>query len=204
MVDGGPALGLSYSLENDARFKQTLKDAGEVVNDLRIPFGLISRDFYRSERAIFKLQGPGLYPPFKNSVRKQYEQDGVGVKRLSPKKQFDVVRSIYQERKKKKYGFDYPLLVASGKLAASITQPNAPFSINQIGNMFMVIGTSVPYGIYHQSDSPRKVIPQRKFVFIGPEAPSFATSDQQGRLERWLGYIEDYAIKSYIKKGIVK
>ncbi len=204
-ADNTGFLGTSYSLENDARFKQMLRDAREVISDFRIPFGLISRDFYRSELAIFKLKGPGQYPPFKNSIRSQYATDKYGqTYKISPKKQVDVTKSPYQLRKQKKYGFDYPLLVASGKLAASITKPNAPFSINQITPLSMLIGTSIPYGIYHQSDAARKKIPLRKFVFIGPEAPTFATSDQQGRLERWLGYVEDYAVKSFIKKGFAR
>lgn len=196
----GITFGLSYTVENDAKFAQTLRDASQIVSDLRIPFGLISRDFYRSELAIFKLKGPGKYPPFKNSIRVAAPGKKPGT--YSKRETFDVSKSIYQQRKIKKWGFDYPLLVASGRLAASITQPNAPGSINQITKLSMVIGTSVPYGIYHQSDAPRSKIPQRKFVFIGPEAPSFATSEQQGRLQRWIGYVEDYAIKSFIKKGI--
>lgn len=195
------AFGMSYTLENDKRFIQTLKDASEIVSDLRIPFGLISRDFYRSELSIFKLKGPGLYPPFKNSARASSLGGGVG---LGAKKgsEVDITKSPYQRKKLKKFGFDYPLLVATGRLAASITTPNAPGSLLSITKLSMVIGTTVPYGIYHQSDAPRSKIPQRKFVFIGPEAPRFATSQQQGRLERWTGYIESYVIKSYIKKGI--
>ncbi len=195
------AITTSYSLENDAAFARTLKDAAEIISDFRIPFGLISRDFYKSEKAIFGLKGPGLYPPFKNSHRVQFEGDGFGgTKRIAPKKQFDVSKSPYQLRKIKKYGFDYPLLVASGKLAASITQPNAPGSVNIITPLSLVLGTSLSYGIYHQLGT--KKMPMRKFVFIGPEAPQFANSEQQGRLERWVGYIEDYVIKSYIKKGV--
>lgn len=177
-----PAVGISYSLENDRLFKQTLRDASEVVSDLRIPFGLISRDFYKSERAIFGLKGPGLYPPFKG----EKDKDGL---------------TAYQKRKRKKFGFDYPLLVATGALAASITQPSARGSINIITPLSLTIGTSLPHGIYHQSDAPRSKIPLRKFVFIGPEATRFATSEQVGRLERWTKIIEDFVIKSYIKKG---
>ena len=191
----------SYSLENDAAFKRMLSDASEVISDFRVPFGLISRDFYRSERAIFKLKGPGQYPAFKNSIRQQFVQDGVGVKRLAPNKQKDITKSPYQIRKLKKFGFDYPLLVATGALAASITTPNSRGSINTITKLSFVVGTSISYGIFHQSDEARSKIPLRKFVFIGPEAPQFATSDQQGRLERWLGYVEDYAVKQFIKKG---
>jgi phage gpG-like protein len=187
-----PQITASYVLENDRVFKQALKDASEIVSDLRVPFGLISRDFYRSERAIFKLKGPGQYPPFKNSIR---------TTAASPRNEKDLSKSPYQQRKLKKFGFDYPLLVATGRLAASITTPSAPGSINQITKLSFTVGTSISYGIFHQSDQARTKIPQRKFVFIGPEAPRFANSDQQGRLQRWLGYIEDYAIKSYIKKG---
>lgn len=193
-------LGTSYVLENDVKFKATLMEASKAVSDLRIPFGLISRDFYRSELGIFKLKGPGQYPPFKNSVRASSLGGGKG---LGSKKrsQVDIEKSPYQKRKLRKYGFDYPLLVASGRLAASITQPNAPGSINIVTKSSLIIGTSVPYGIYHQSDAPRSKIPLRKFVFIGPEAPQFATSAQQGRLERWVGYINDYVTKQ-LNKGI--
>lgn len=177
-----PKFGTSYVLENDKIFKQTLEDASQVVSDLRVPFGLIGRDFYRSEKAIFKLKGPGQYPEFKGE-------------------KLPSGRTRYQEAKIKKVGFDYPLLVRSGALAASITTPNAKGSLYQVTPLSLVIGSTIPYGIFHQSDEPRSRIPLRKFVFIGPEAPRFANSDQQGRLQRWVAIIEDYAVKSFIKKG---
>lgn len=193
-------LGTSYVLENDRIFKETLQQAGEIVSDLRVPFGLIGRDFYRSQKAIFGLKGPGQYPPFKNSVRAQGLEKGKDGK-LKRGVEFNVSRSRYQDEKIKDVGFDYPLLVRSGKLAASVLAPNASGSIYQVTPLSLAIGTSIEYGIYHQSDAPRKKIPLRKFIFIGPEAPRFANSDQMGRLERWVKIIEDYAIRSYIKKG---
>lgn len=190
----------SYSPENDARFRAMLANASQVSQDLRVPFGLISRDFYRSEKAIFQLKGPGQFPPFQQGglgrhSRVQYAQDGVGVKRLAPGKEYDLSKTPYQKRKLKKFGFDYPLLVATGKLAASMTNPNAAGSVNIITNLSLVIGTTVAYGIYHQSDDPRRKIPLRKFVFIGPEAQRFATSDQMGRLERWMNYLNDHILR---------
>ena len=169
----------SYSIDSDKRFRNALAKASESVQDFRIPFGQILRDFYRSEQAIFKLKSPGLYP------------DYVGGK-----------DSKYAARKEKVRGFRYPLLVASGRLAASLLGPNNPGSISAIGKLSMYFGTSVEYGIYHQSDSPRSKIPLRKFLFIGPEAPRFATSLQMGRLERWLGYIQDHVANTAIKAGL--
>lgn len=165
IVTNGDMSFTSYAIENDRAFREALKKASESVEDLRLPFGQILKDFYRSEQAIFKLQGPGLYP---------------------------AISEKYGKRKQKEVGFKYPLLVKSGRLAGSLLGPNNAGSISSIGKQSMYFGTSVDYAIYHQSDAPRKKIPQRKVLFIGPEAPRFANSDQVGRLQRWLGYINDH------------
>lgn len=171
----------SYSVDNDRKFREALKRASEVSTDLRIPLGLISADFYKSQQAIWKLKGPGKYPPFKGAINP------------------NTGHTAYQDEKLKKVGFDYPLLVRTGSLAASLSGPGNKGSINKITPLSLTIGTSIPYGIYHQSDEGRSKIPLRKFLFIGPEAPSFATNEQVGRLERWLGYVEDH-IKRVLKR----
>lgn len=99
-------------------------------------------------------------------------------------------------------GFTYPLLVRTGRLAKSMLGPSNAGSISKVTPLSLVFGTSVDYGIYHQSDVTRRKIPLRKFLFIGPEAPRFATSDQMGRLERWLGYIQDHVINTAKKAGL--
>jgi phage gpG-like protein len=175
----------SYSVDNDKRFRNALKAASESIDDFRIPFGSILRDFYRSQQAIWKLQGPGKYPPFQSKNMKEGQN-----------------KTPYQLQKIRKYGFDYPLLVASGRLAASLSGPNNPGSVAVISRLSLIFGSSVAYGMYHQSDEPRKKIPLRKFLFIGPEAPRFATSDQVGRLQRWIGYINDHVANVAIKNGL--
>ena len=162
----------SYSVDNDKKFRNALKVAGEKSSDMRVPFGLISRDFYKSEQAIFKLKGPGKYPKFQGPVNPETNE------------------TRYQSEKKKAVGFDYPLLVRTGSLAASVLGPNNKGSINQITKLSLIIGTSIPHGIYHQD--AKDVNRLRKFLFIGPEAPSFATSEQMGRLQRWQGYLQDH------------
>lgn len=170
----------SYTVDNDKRFRNALTKAAEVVQDFRLPFGLILSDFYKSEQAIWKLKGPGKYPPFKGPK----DKDG---------------KTRYQAQKIKKYGFDYPLLVRTGALAASLSGPNNAGSISNITKLSLTFGTSIEYGIYHQSDAARGKIPLRKFLFIGPEAPTFASSEQVGRLERWLGYIADHVTREAAK-----
>lgn len=170
----------SYEVDNDRSFRNALERAAEVTKDLRIPFGLISADFYKSQQSIFSLKGPGKYPPFK--VNK------------------DEKESKYAKRKKKKYGFDYPLLVASGSLASSLLGPSNNGSINLIGPLSMIIGTSIPYGIYHQSDEPRSKMPLRKFLFIGPESTQ-GTDKTQGRLYRWNIILQDHIDKEIKRQG---
>lgn len=169
----------SYIVDNDNKFRDALKAASESVEDLRIPFGLILSDFYKSEQAIFKLKSPGQYPDFKNGGRS----------------------SKYAKQKQKQVGFTYPLLVKSGRMAASLLGPNNPGSISKITKLSLAFGTQVPYTIYHQSDEPRTVIPLRKVLFIGPEAPRFATSEQAGRLQRWTTILTDYLTKKLAQKN---
>lgn len=187
-----PEAFMSYVVENDKAFQKAVTDALRRVSDLRIPFNLIMRDFYRSEQAIFALKGPGQYPPFKNSGG-SYRRNSHGERVFVADK--DPRMSRYQRAKLKAVGFDYPLLVRTGRLAASMLSPSAPGAIAQITAVSLTIGTTVAYGIYHQSSAPRKIIPLRKFLFIGPEAVKFASSDQVGRPQRWLGYIRDYVMK---------
>ena len=155
-----------YIIENQQEFNQTIEDALRKVSDLRPAFSLIATDFYRSEKAIFKLKSPGAY------------------KDLKPK---------YKIRKAAKYGNAYPILRASGRLESSITKQGANENITLIGARFLVLGTSVPYGIFHQVGTNKMAA--RPFVFVGPESSKFALRDrsgQGGRLTRWTNIIEEY------------
>lgn len=165
---------VSYSIANDKAFEEKIKIAYELVGDLTIPFQQIVKDFRRSRKAIFSLRGPGKYEPFK------------GKKNING-------NTPYQQRKIAKYGFDYPLLRATGRLADSVTGETGD-SIVIIEKKLLAFGTRVPYAVYHQSDAPRGKIPLRKFLFIGPEAPEFV-SDTRGNLDRWGKIIDNYMLR---------
>lgn len=157
------ALATSYIIENDQAFKDALNRASEKVSDLRVAFKLIQDDWIKSNKAQFTLQGSGQYPPLskKYAARKAVTHPGA------------------------------PILVRSGRLRDSVARRAATAdSIREIGKLSMVLGTRTPYGIFHQSDAPRRKIPQRKFLFIGPEAPRNAPSPITGRLQRWLSILE--------------
>jgi phage gpG-like protein len=159
----------SYSIDNDKAFRSAIARAKQEISDLTIPLKQIGADFYKSEQAIFKLKGPGQYPD------------------LSEK---------YKDQKKKKAGFVYPILRRTGRLEESVTDPSSSEAIfDIIQKDTLIIGSRVPYGIYHQSDAARSKIPLRKFLFIGPEAQRFAFGPLQGRAERWLNILNSFVLK---------
>lgn len=151
----------SYEIENDAAFKKQVGDAARLVGDLRVAFTLIAKDWRKSNRAQFTLKGAGQYPV------------------LSPR---------YSARKKKDVG-NKPILVRTGRLRDSITGQKNSDSIQEITKTSLTMGTTVKHGIYHQSDRARRVIPLRKFLFIGAEAPTTAPSIITGRSERFASII---------------
>lgn len=152
---------ISYSVDNDKRFRNAVRDATRKVSDLRFAFKEIARDWRKSNQAQFTLKGSGLYPP------------------LNPD---------YAERKRRIYG-NQPIMVASGELKKSLTRTGGD-NISLVKKDSLTFGTANDYAVYHQSDRPRKKLPQRKVLFIGPEAPSTAPSEITGRLERFTAILE--------------
>jgi len=63
-------------IENIDAFNRGLDRLGKETDDFRIPFRLISSDFYRSQRKIFTLTSEGLYPPLGGFKFNQVEANG--------------------------------------------------------------------------------------------------------------------------------
>jgi phage gpG-like protein len=129
-----------YTVDPDREFTEAIKKALDEVDDLTIPFTLITKSWFKGNKAIFSLKGPGKYPD------------------LSPK---------YKEQKKKAVGFIYPILRRSGALENSITEASDSNAINLIINKnTLVLGTKIKYGHYHQFGEGQ---PLRPFILIGGE-----------------------------------
>jgi len=159
-------IGIEIELLNKQRLIAGLERAKRATEDLRLPLGLIRADFYKSEKSIFRLKSPG---------------------------QYDDLNAEYKKAKAREVGFVYPILKRTGRLEESVTSPSSPDSNSYIINKdTLVIETKVPYAIYHQEGTSK--MPRRPFFIIGPESPKHATSEMQGRLERWLNILNDYAI----------
>jgi phage gpG-like protein len=79
--------------------------------------------------------------------------------------QWPPLRPRYAKRKARIVGRATQMLVWSGRLRQSLEYPGAPDGVSFADNEKAVVGTLVPYAVYHQSDKPRTVIPRRPFFF---------------------------------------
>lgn len=179
-----------WAVTNVEDFQKRLKRLGEVTNDFRIPFRLIASDFYRSQKQIFGLKSQGLY-------------EDLSTKPFTAWWEKPVVHYEYgyKQYKAAKVGFVYPILVGKTRdLADSTLSKSHRYSIFNLDRANLEIGSSVPYGKYHQSDrKPRTKIPQRKFVFIdGGRNDRSRGSGINGRRDRWVNIIEDHYMQLVI------
>jgi hypothetical protein len=186
---------VSYKFENDLAFQKLIDTAFKETRDLSIPFRQILRVFYQSRKAIFELKGPGAYPDFKGkTIGQSWSRNasaGAIKRRTRPQG-----ATPYEWYKVKKLGpgNQYPLLRFTGRLEDSITNPSSPDAKQEIDAISLTIITKVPYANYHQQDNPDlgdKVIPTRKFFFIGGE-----TSQSNRDIERYTKIINDHIVKS--------
>ena len=172
-----------WQIENIEAIQERFRELEKVTSDFRIPFRLIASDFYRSQKKLFTLQGAGLYTPL----------GGFGYSLIDPNGRSR--RRNAEDRKERFTGHAWaPILYGkTGDLRDSTLSRSHRYSIFFMGRRELQIGTSVPYGKYHQSDKPRSKIPQRKFIFIdGGPADQSKDSNIAGRRERWISIIESH------------
>ena len=178
---------VSFITENDKEFKKLLDDVGRDISDFRIPFGLISNHFYKGNRKIFTLSSPGLYPDFGGFKPTE---------KIKFRGQMITRRGVAKFLKNEEVGFIYPMLKRTGKLEKSLSSRNGAGAEHFIGRNSLVMGTNIDYAKYHQSDRPRKKLPQHKIIFIDGGGQEIAKDALiSGRLQAWNNIINDYVIQ---------
>lgn len=172
---------ISANVDPNKDFRRELKIALKKLEDLTIPFTLMSREWFKANRSIFDegRKGPGKYAD------------------LSPK---------YKQAKTRAIGSPYPILRGfvkepgqpakkSGKLADSMINPTNSDSVNKIINKkALVLGTKVtsedgaPYPLYLHFGTRK--MPARPFVLLGGE--QVATREINQRTKNWAMMLQDY------------
>jgi hypothetical protein len=101
----------------------------------------------------------------------------------------------YKAQKKSRWGFIYPILKASGLLEKSMTDPNDPNAVAEvIGGETLILGTKVPYAPFLNASRP--------FIFIGPEKPRQASSEQMARPDRWARILNVHVLGKLVDAGV--
>ncbi len=171
MVNGSyTSLNFRWTINNIDDVNASLLRLAKETSDFRIPFRLIASDFYRSQKKLFTLKGKGLWDD------------------LSPK--YKVKKA---KNPPKGAGFVYPILVGKSRaLSQSTLSKDAKYAVFGLSKDFLTIGSSVPYGKFHQSDEPRTKMPQRKFIFIDGGAGDMSKDGVNGRRERWISIVDTH------------
>ena len=133
---------ISVEFDEIDKLNDKVEDLANAIGDLRPLFELFASDFYKDQKRVFQLNGPGKYVD------------------LDPD---------YQDVKENKWGHVYPILFASGRLASSLLSRNAVDSVLSIKSDSFYIGTSTPYAVYHHSKKPRSKLPRRPLWFFGEQ-----------------------------------
>jgi phage gpG-like protein len=173
---------------NSAEYDAAVKDALTKVRSLKPVFRGIVKEFYITNRAIFKLKSSGKYPDFKG-VR---GRDGM---------------TKYQRYKNKRVGGrGYPLLKFTGRLEESITVRGSEDAFEKITDKSLVVGTNVKYGVYHQQPERRgEIMPYRPFLFLDPSTTALAPDGSMSRRsEAWVRAIQAYVTRSLDSMGKTK
>lgn len=173
-----------YRVDPDNKFNQAIQDAILKVDDLTIPFKLMTREWYKGNRSIFDegRKGPGKYAD------------------LTPKYKLAKIKAI---------GTAYPILRGflkpkgqpgrkSGKLAKSMIDPSNSDTVATIINKkVLILGTKVknakgePYPNYLHFGTSKMTA--RPFVLIGGE--QVANKDINKRRENWIELLSDYVLQ---------
>jgi len=167
-----------YEVDPGDRLAKAIKDASRKVEDLSEPLARISQSWFKGNASIFKVTASsGKYADYKNGG----------------------ANSPYAKAKKRNYEFIYPMLMASGKLAKSLTDPDDEFAYNKVVNKNeLIVGTTVtnednvpyPFYLHHGLGN---VAAARPVVLFGTE--QVAPSDMNKRVERWVLEIGNHVFR---------
>lgn len=106
--------------------------------------------------------------------RQNFDQEGGAFGAGAWAKWAPLRPSTIADRLRKGYGGAHPILERTGTLRAGVTQRGAPGNVFEVGPNYLVVGTTVPYAIYHNSSAPRKSnLPRRPIIGLSNERKGY-------------------------------
>jgi len=116
--------------------RKMMNDFIKVFGSARVPLSSVLTYWHKwNDTYIFGLSGPGQYKD---------------------------IDEAYKDYKEAAVGFIYPILKFDGLLWKSLTTQDSAFSVAELGDDYLVMGTSLEYALYHQTGT--EDLPQRQPV----------------------------------------
>lgn len=148
---------VDFDTKDINKLELSLSELAQRANDLTVPFRLIAFDFYRSNPGLIFSLRPGRYEDLKESTKKA---------------------------KRSKYGSEYPVLVASGRLKNALSIQGSSDNVTIIRPRYLEMGSDLEY-LTHL---------QRGTRTMAARPPILINIDR--RIFRWVHTINNYIMKN--------
>lgn len=180
-----------YIVDPGEVIQDAIAKALEQISDLTLPFNLITRSWFKTNKSIFILKSAGLYA----------ELGGMNPKEVKAGQKL-TNRKRAENRKEDEVGFIYPILKRHGLLEKSMTNPSDSNAVSFILNkQFLVLGTkakSVDGYLYPAAlQAGSKFFKPRPHIIVGLEqvSPKYSTPAKGNtRGAAWAALISGYVI----------
>lgn len=131
-----------------------------VAGDARPALIAISKDWFKNNKKIFTLKGPGKYKDLSPAYKKAKERFMDG-------------------------GSAYPILRAKFcRIETGLTVKGSDYNVFDMDKTSMTLGVkNIPYAIVHQQGSEKRNIPKRIFIFNSKSGGD----DFKLQMKRWIG-----------------
>ncbi len=159
-------LKFSFEVDGEKQFHRAIDGVKESCKSLKPAFEEIVKNFYETEEKQFVGQGA-----------------------FQGNKMWDRLSPLYADWKFDHFGA-LPILTLTGALRNSLTIPGAEGNINEITDTSMIVGTNIPYAIYHQKGTSRM-----------PARPPIRLSEEQKK--EWNSILHN-SLQWHIKKSVAQ
>jgi phage gpG-like protein len=127
---------LEAEVVNFNQIKKMMDDFIKAFGSARVPLSSVLTYWHKWNASnIFGLSGPGQYKD---------------------------IDEAYKDYKEAAVGFIYPILKFDGVLEASVTSQESNYAVVELGDDYLIMGTSLEYALYHQNGTDN--LPQRQVI----------------------------------------
>lgn len=134
---------IRFEVANEVQFSRAFEEANSSYMNFEKPFGLMAEDFFQTMSTIFSAEGS-----------------------FEGRSRWAALSPAYARWKARHFP-GKKILELNGRLKNSLVTKGGPDNVLEITPDTLVVGTTVPYAIYHQTGTPK--MPMRKIIELTNE-----------------------------------